>query len=687
MNRVRVGLIVAVVGVGVALEAQTPADATRFAHERPIITTGTGPQRLAIDASLLGASARFRVERQGDTPVAMDGLADLRLFDQAGSGVPYLLVQPSTGEREWVTGALLGVAATKKTSGFEVDCGEGEPIDMIRVQGLPAPYLKRLTLEGSGDRSRWTLLVSEGTLFDLPDENLRQDSLGFEAGSYRYVRVTWNDTNTGRVPVPRSVFARRASRMPPPPATTIETTFERRPSEPGISRYRVRLPAGRLPIVALDLEIGGGHVYRRATVTEAQFLANEAVPTLLGSAMLSRITRDGATAAALRVPIVPPTEAEIELAIEDGANPPLDLKHVSTVLAQLPWIYFEAPAGPVLARYGNPALQRPVYDLEAVRGAIDLSKLPEANWGPARALVEDAPVADPSPLPNAGATLDPALFKYSRLIPSQDAGLLALALDVHALTHSRGPALRFADVRLLETSNRQVPYLIERRNEPLSVDLAFKPAASVRAAELKPTGGRQRSVYSLTLPAAAMPESTLVLETSGRVFQRTVRVGIDRGPDRLRRDAWFEVKGGSTWRHADDQTPARPLTLTVSTLPETELLVVVDEGDNAPLPITAARLLLPSYRLRFYYHDPSSLRLAYGRDDLQAPQYDLALLAPRVMGAPAREIAAAPPSSPGPEPQSFVPPARTFWIVVSGAVLVLLVLIARLLRAEQPKIG
>ena len=77
-------------------------------------------------------------------------------------------------------------------------------------------------------------------------------------------------------------------------------------------------------------------------------------------------------------------------------------------------------------------------------------------------------------------------------------------------------------------------------------------------------------------------------------------------------------------------------------MPETEILLVVDEGDNAPLPLTKARLLLPSYRLRFYHTGNASLRLAYGRDDLQPPQYDLALLAPRVMGARAREVDAAP---------------------------------------------
>jgi hypothetical protein len=169
------------------------------------------------------------------------------------------------------------------------------------------------------------------------------------------------------------------------------------------------------------------------------------------------------------------------------------------------------------------------------------------------------------------------------------------------------------------------------------------------------------------------------------VFQRTVQIGVERQPDRSRREAYFDVRAAETWRHADEQTPARPLPLRVETMPETRLYLVVDEGDNAPLPITKARLLLPSYRLRFFHADGTGVRLLYGRQDLQPPQYDLALLAPRVMGATAREISAAPDS--GANVNSAPPSARRsvttiFWAALSLSVLVLLGLIVKLIRGQ-----
>src|SRR5206468_11077399 len=154
--------------------------------------------------------------------------------------------------------------------------------------------------------------------------------------------------------------------------------------------------------------------------------------------------------------------------------------------------------------------------------------------------------------------------------------------------------------------------------------------------------GVHRSVYVIRMPHPRLPPGRLTIETSARIFQRSVQVGVVRQPDRRRRDVWFDRLAASTWRHAEQQTAAPALILPLPTVDASELLLVVDEGDNAPLPIGIARLLLPSYRLRFYPPEKSELRLAYGRDDLPPPRYDLSLLAPQVMGAPAREIIAGP---------------------------------------------
>ncbi len=672
----------------IAVPSAQQASADRFRFERTIVTNGSGPRRLAIDVPLLvgaepylGRDARM----PGDRPQAASGLSDLRLFDQNGSPVPHLLLQPLPREPQWRGAAVFSLARTEKTSGFEADFHTVDTIDAIRVSGLPVPFLKRFTLEASGDRAHWTLLAGEASLFDLPEEGLRQTELQFPPGSFRYLRVTWDDRNSGRVPMPIAVEARRIPGMVPPPSLTVRLAAERRPSEPGRSRYRVTLPAARLPIVALDVIIaGGGHVFRQATVSESRLSGMDLQPAELGRARLVQIVRDGSSAGALRIPIASPVEAELDLVIDDGANAPLDVSGVTAVFTELPWIYFEAPAGPIVARYGNPSAARPVYDLEAIRDSVNIASVTDASWGEVRPIVEREHTAPPTPapLPVTGSVVDVDLFAFRRTIPDGPAGLAALILDAGALAHSRGPDARFADVRILDASNRQVPYVVERRDEPIAIQLSVEtaePDVTQRGSPARPN----RSSYRLRLPYANLPSSRLVIETSARVFQRGLQLAIVRPPDRHRRDAGLDIIAATSWAHVDRDEAAPVLLLPVGQVDTTELWLSIDEGDNSALPITGVRLLLPSYRLRFYHPARSALRLVYGRSDLPAPQYDLALLAPQVMGVEAREVTAAAETGSERGPGQALISPRGFWVFLSLAVLVLIGLIVRLTRKNR----
>ena len=111
--------------------------------------------------------------------------------------------------------------------------------------------------------------------------------------------------------------------------------------------------------------------------------------------------------------------------------------------------------------------------------------------------------------------------------------------------------------------------------------------------------------------------------------------------------------------------------------------MIVEDGDNTPLPITDARVLLPAYRLRLFREGGAMLRLAYRRADLAPPRYDLALLGPQLLGVAATEIAA------GAEERqrstgttAVLVSAPLFWAVLAAAVLVLMAMIVRLLKKD-----
>jgi len=661
---------------GVTLLAQGSATA-RFQFERAAEAAGNGAQRLEIDVALLAGSQPFTVAQRGDRWIASGGLDDLRLFSAANVEVPYLLLPPAAAAPAFISGRVLPIVATEKTSGFEADLESIAMVDALDISRIPGAFLKRFTLEGSGDRERWTQLVAEGTAFHLPAEQLSYTRIGFDAGSYRYLRVTWDDTNSGRVSPPDTIVARRVTPSSPGPTLRSPIAIARRPSEPGRSRFRLTLPAARLPIVALELTVRGGHLSRDARVLEAALVGDRAQPQLIGQARLVRVVRDEVAADALRIPVRSPIEPQLDLVVDDGDNPALDLEGVTAVFAELPWIYFEAPAGPITARYGDPKLAAPRYDLEAARASIPAA--PAAAVWRSQPPVTLASEPEGLPMPETGAAIGVDGFAYVRDIPAGPAGLITIPLDAAVMAHSGLPPRRLKDVRVIDRSGLQVPYLLEQRDEPLMID------ARIERRDL-PSGiqapGSRVSSYIVHLPYNELPNARIVLTTRARVFQRAVTLGTVV-PAAERRPARLAQQGSATWIHSDQSLAAPSLTFP---LPRSDgdLFLLVDEGDNQPLPIEKVTVLMPAYAVRLFRRPDLPMRLVYGHDTLQSPRYDLQLLAPQLMGRRAEEIAAEPeqPSDAAAAATAQTVPPAVFWSALALAVIVLLGLVVRLMQRE-----
>jgi hypothetical protein len=111
-----------------------------------------------------------------------------------------------------------------------------------------------------------------------------------------------------------------------------------------------------------------------------------------------------------------------------------------------------------------------------------------------------------------------------------------------------------------------------------------------------------------------------------------------------------------------------------------ELLLIVDEGDNSPLQLQEPKLYLPSYRLRFVRRSEDELWLMYGKPSLAAPRYDLALLAPRVLGARVPEVSLSEIEEELPVAEPRQTGTVVFWAALVLVLLVLFGIVARLLR-------
>lgn len=280
-------------------------------------------------------------------------------------------------------------------------------------------------------------------------------------------------------------------------------------------------------------------------------------------------------------------------------------------------------------------------------------------------LAAQSPPRSPPQSPDAGragASLDVEEFRYAREILQREPGLAALTLDDAALAHSH-----LGDLRIADSRGRQIPYLRERNPDPLIVEL-FAP---------EKVEDEARSRYRLTMPHARLPEARLIVDTTAGVFERSVRL---EGPlSRRGRPEWVGTE--RIWRHTEPG-PAPPLTLDVPAHAGKTIDLVLDEGDNAPLPLGPMRLHLETWTLRFFHPGGRGVRLLYGREGLGEPRYDLSLIAAQLDPTRAREVTLAP----EPPAERVNDPTRVprglFWGALVGAVAVLLLVLARLVREE-----
>jgi hypothetical protein len=268
-----------------------------------------------------------------------------------------------------------------------------------------------------------------------------------------------------------------------------------------------------------------------------------------------------------------------------------------------------------------------------------------------------------------GAPVDPSAFRFSHEVIEAPPGLSVMMVDMGILSESR-PDL--GDLRIVDSTNHQVPYLLEPTPEKGTYPLP---------SPIREEAPQRHSYYRLALPFASLPEWTMLITTPDRVFARSIQLKAKRVRRQARSEEW-NVIDTAEWRHTDPETPAPTLAMTVPPYVGTgEFLIDVDEGDNQPLKLEVSQMEMRTYQLRFFYPPGEKLTLLYGQDSLPPPQYDLELLASDLAGQPSQTV-----HYRRVQPRLDVTLARMFyflWIVLGVAVVGLVALLVRLLRPVQ----
>ncbi len=587
-----------------------------FQKEADVFADGNGLVRLELPPEVVAE--------------CQSGLSDLRLFDRDGQEVPFLLDAPRVETLETHETADAPVLeaqrdelprerghAQRRRETYELDgpakppaAGEWQLAMDIDRREFSATVRVVWSRSGGSDEGR-----REESIFRLASHrNVEKLTVPLAAEPLGKVKVVIEHAESFWIePSFRFVSGQTVDR-----ARKAEVSLSILSQHSGGGRTVVELqrPRGVVPS-ALRVATATATFDRPVSIADA---GPGAEPAPLASGNVFRLTTDSGIAE-LEVSLRPARGDRLVVTIDDGDSPPLMRPEFTAVFSQ-PAIV--APLGiggakPVATlRFGGGRAKAPTYDLARLRpepGREVAGKRADAVaaiFGAAGTrigrlgAIRDNPAFDRTPAlafaMRPGAAIRISEFEWRRALevkPSSE-GLARLRLtpdDLAVLSSD------LADLRIVDAGSRQWPYLIERADASSEVRLGISSTTKNR-----------RTTYRLTGAAAPLTVSSLVVDCEVPFFNRKCRL-----TGRTEGDREATLYQGQLARTAGDSAP---VTLTFPPARVDRLELVVDDGDDAPLPIRTAAARGPIDDV-FVAAPAGAYSLLLGAEGLEPPRYEL----------------------------------------------------------------
>ncbi len=531
----------------------------------------------------------------------------------------------------------------------------GEATRALRLDRLPRGSVVEVWIRpqddpGGGERHvLWNLpATGAGTRLDVPLDP------AWSQGPW-LVRAVWSEgaewMRAGRDLGFEAVVAQ--------PWTVDTVTLEIEPEGPVISGpttsdWQLGLPRAGLPLRGLELQVADPLFSRALTLLDPDHSGRL---ERVGSGKLERVNYGEAWVDRTGIALSHTGSPELLLRLDDGRSAPLQLRSATVELRGQALVVPGIAGGSYTLLGCGPT--GPGYDLERLEDRLAELPAHRASAPPPGSHGDWVPASVGEGLLAAGPELDRDGFGWERHVLGA-AGLVRVPLDDHALAHTRPGQ---PDLRFLDASGRQLPYLLHA--EPMGRKQAgLVPQRLEQGAE---------SHITVVLPQAGLPARTLVLRSERTRFRRDVVV-YDGPADvgiPLARAAWEGAEVGES-----------RLVLRLDAQLGSELRVVIDNGDNPPLPIEDVELVTRAASAWLALPGAGGASMIYGHGTTAAPSYDLQLLRERVLTQPVEPASLGEPARLEPPPRE--PQSKTMLLVAVAVLSILLLgLIARVMRAPQ----
>lgn len=640
-----------------ACAATLPAD---WQHEQAFEVSSAGLVKLSLPMETLEA--------------ARPGLEDVRVYDDAGNEVPCLIEHPRPEPSIRRAPKSFQTTLDSRSTVIILETGLTNLIDAVTLQ-IPmnnlSTFTKSTSVEGSTNGEDWQVIV-QGRVIYGQRTGIGRLQIDLPPHSWNWLRITVDDQRSP--PVPFTGASIQTAPGANVPMEEIALAIAERQESPGETRLTLRLPAANLDVSSVAFVSPEPLFTRAVTFAVTQIEGDTVQERPVGSGVISTVAIAGQSASTnLSVFLYQQVRSRELLAlIHNEDSPPLLVNGARAKIRPVYLVFMAKQAGVHHLLTGNAKCAAPQYDLAAFQSRLSGLTAAPMNFSPLTnnpAYIAPEVLAD---VQDNGTPLDVSAWRLRKPIKITGPGAQQLEFDLEVLSHAQ-PS--FADVRLMR-DGKQLAYILQRT----SIQRALTPSVTVTNDSRDPKLSR----WILKLPQPGLPVTLLACATHTPLFQRDV-VALEELRDErgekyehtLGRASWTQIPGGAK----------KNFTLALLSAPQSdEIILETQNGDNPPIELDQFQICYPVTRMLFKARTNDALALCYGNSDVNAPNYDLSLVANELLAADKATATL------GPEEvlkQSWEPKGTSskggavFWGILALVVVALLVVIARLL----PKSG
>ena len=627
---------------------------------------------------------KFEISSSGLTAISLPvetldksrpNLEDLRLFDNAGNEVPFLIERPTTTGRITQTAKSFAVTLNRASTIVTLETGLTQPVDGVTLESPASSFIKSVLVEGSADAKRWQSLAEGQPIFRQPN-GISQMRVAIKPSAWKWLRLTIDDQRSEAIPVSGAIV--HAASVEVAPAEPSPVTITERTENPGETRLTLNLGAANLNLVALELETTDPLFTRRVTATVPQISEDAIREQALAQGVVYRIAMDGQPVSAnLSVPVETQVRSrELFLIIRNDDSPPLKISAVRATRRPVYLIFLPRESGVFHLLTGNPRCPAPKYDLASMGATLKKAAVLSLTIGPISANPNYHPPEALPGMQETGIALDVSPWHFRKQIKIETSGAQQIELDLDVLSHSQ-PG--FQDLRLLR-AGKQVPYIVERT----SINRSLTPSVTAGQDSKDPKISR----WTIKVSHSGLPLMRLNCTARTDLFERELVLYEELSDERG--EKYRHNLGSASWVQTPGRSRKKEFTLDFTDKPQQDTFYLeTHNGDNPPIELEKAQMFYPATRILFKTQTTDDLSLYYGNPDAPAPRYDLSLVAHQLLVAQktAAYLGAETQLKKGPWQ-----PGRTagtggfiFWGALALVVIVLLAIISRLLpKASKP---